>query len=97
MKITDFTILYDNILVKGIEIKEKDGVLTAVSYDDKPELGEVLTVGSGRVFDSGEVIPLVIEIGDTIYFNKYSSTKFNIDGDDYFIVREEDVVGYLRK
>lgn len=96
MKITDFKILYDNVLVKGIEIKEKDGVLLASSYEDKPEFGEVVSVGEGRIFDTGEVVQLKVKKGDMVYFNKYSSTKLNVDGNDYFVVHEEDIVGYIR-
>jgi len=95
--IKKFVILYDNVFVKGINIEEKDGILKPDSYEDKPELGEVINVGEGRIFDNGVIVPLRVQIGDIVYFNKYSSTKFNFDGNDYFVVREEDVTGYLRK
>ena len=94
--ITKFNILYDNVFVKGVEIKERDGIIKPSSYEDKPELGEVIKVGEGRIFDNGTIVPLKVKIGDTVYFNKYSTTKFNFDGVDYFVVREEDVVGYIR-
>lgn len=96
LQIDKFNILYDNIFVKGIEIEEKDGIIKPSNYDDKPEIGEVLRIGEGRIFDNGTVIPLKVQVGDTIYFNKYSSTKFNFDGEDFYVIREEDVIGYLR-
>lgn len=96
MKITDFQMLYDNVLVKGITIKEKGGVLTADAYEDKPELGEVVSLGTGRILENGETLPIQIKEGDVVYFNSYSATKFNIDGDDYFVVRSDDVMGFKR-
>lgn len=96
LDITAFNILYDNVFVKGIEIEERDGIIVPASYEDKPEIGLVIKVGEGRIFDNGNVIPLKVKEGDTVYFNKYSSVKFNFDGEDYFVVREEDIVGYIR-
>lgn len=96
LNIKDFNIIYDNIFVKGISIEEKDGIYRPSQYDDKPELGEVILVGEGRIFDNGTIIPLKVQVGDKIYFNKYSTTKFNIDGEDYYVVREEDVIAYVR-
>lgn len=96
LDITQFNVLYDNVFVKGIEIEERDGIVKPAQYDDKPELGIVIKVGTGRLFDNGELIPLAVKEGDTVYFNKYSTVKFNFDGQDYFVVREDDIVGYLR-
>lgn len=96
LKIDNFNVLYDNIFVKGIEVAEVDGVLTPSSYEDKPELGEVIKVGEGRIFDNGNIVPLRVSPGDVVYFNKYSSTKFRLEGEDYFVVREEDVVAFVR-
>lgn len=95
-KISDFQILHDNILIKGIDVTERDEIIKPLQYDDKPELGEVITPGTGRVLDSGAVLPTTVKKGDTVYFNKYSTVKFNFDGEDYYIVREEDIVGYIR-
>jgi len=96
LDVDSFHILYDNVFVKGIEIEERDGIVKPASYDDKPELGLVIKVGTGRILETGEILPLAVKPGDTVYFNKYSSTKFNFDGEDYFVVREEDVIGYIR-
>jgi len=85
--ITKYKFLLDNILVKGIKIEEVDGIYNPDSYEDKPEIGEVVSVG-GQVEE--------IKVGDTVLFNKYSTTKFNFDGVDYFVVRSEDCIGYQR-
>ena len=87
LTINKFKLLYDNILIKGITIDKRDGVLTAQSYESKPELGTVVSVGS---------LPGGVKVKDTVYFNKYSSVKFNVDGEDFFIVRAEDIIGYIR-
>lgn len=95
--ISKFNILYDNVFVKGIELPEAlDGVVRPAQYDDKPELGEVLSVGEGRLLDDGTTVSLKVRKGDTVYFNKYSSTKFSYAGEDYYVVREEDIVAYIR-
>lgn len=96
INVSKFNILYDNVLVKGISLEERDGIIKPDSYEDKPELGEVVKIGEGRIFDNGTVIPLKVKVGDIVYFNKYSVTKFNVDGTDWFVVREEDICGYLR-
>lgn len=96
LDIASFNVLYDNVFVKGIEIEERDGIIKPHQYDDKPELGTVIKVGTGRLLDSGSSVPLVVMVGDTVYFNKYSTVKFNFDGEDYFVVREEDIVGFVR-
>lgn len=94
--ITKFHILYDNVFVKGINIEEKDGIVKPAQYEDKPEIGEVISIGEGRIFENGSIVPLKVKTGDIVYFNKYSTTKFNFDGEDFYVVREEDIIGYTR-
>lgn len=94
--IKDFKVLYDNIVVRAVDIIEKRGVIVPTTYDTKAELGEVVAVGEGRIFDNGHIEPLRLMIGDLVYFNKYSTTKFNIDGTEYLVIREEDCVAYKR-
>lgn len=91
----DFNVLYDYVFVKPIEIEERDGIITPAQYDDKPELGTVIKVGQGRIFDNGTIVPLIVKEGNIIYFNKYSTVKFNFDGEDYYVLREHDIVGYV--
>jgi chaperonin GroES len=95
----DFELLYDNILVKAIDmetIDDKTGLIRSQGYEDKPEVGKVINVGEGRIFDNGTVVPLRIKKGDTVYWNKYSSVKIRLGTEDYYLLREEDIQGYIR-
>ena len=92
LDITSFTILHDNVLVQAIEITERDGIVKPSSYEDKPELGKVLAVGSGRQLESGEVVALKVKPGQIALFNEYSATKINLEGTDFYIIREEDII-----
>lgn len=85
--IKDFKLLHDNVLVKSILITEKRGVIVPTTYETKPELGEVVSFGDK--IDT-------LKIGDVVYFNKYSTIKFNVDGSEYFVLRFEDAIGYKR-
>ena len=95
--ITRFQLLDDKVLVSGIEVEEIAGILKPSSYEHKPELGLVITVGEGRMLESGQRVPMRLKKGDVVLFNKYSSEEYNLDGQFYYIVRAEDIVGYLRK
>ena len=83
MDITKFRILQDNVLVLGIEIEMVGKIKKSKSYENKPELGRVINIGDKIT---------TVKVGETVLFNKYSSTKYNLDGKDYFIVRAEDIV-----
>jgi len=93
----DFEYLYDNVLVVPIVIDEVgNGLVRPQGYEDKPEIGEVVKVGEGRIFDNGVVVPLKVKVGDIVYFNKYSSVKIRLDTTDYLILKEEDLQGFYR-
>ena len=94
--IKDFRVLYDNVIVLPIDITAKRGVIIPTTSETKAELGEVVAVGEGRIFDNGVIEPLRLKVGDLVYFNKYSSTKFNIDGTEFLVIREEDCIAYNR-
>ncbi len=96
INIKDFKLIGDNVLVKSIIITEKKGVIVPTTYETKPELGEVISVGEGRFFENGHQEPLRVKKGDIVYFNKYSTNKFNIDGEELYVLREEDILGYIR-
>lgn len=87
LDITKYTLLHDNVLVKGIKIEDIDGIINPDSYEDKPDIGEVISTGS-KVEE--------VKKGDNILFNPHSTTKMNLDGNDFYFVRLEDVVGYIR-
>lgn len=90
--IAEFTFLNDYILVKALKSEGVAGLVKPDQYDDKPELGVVVACGSGRVLDNGSVVPLGFRVGDTIFFGKYSSMQTRSLGEDYFIIRSEDVM-----
>jgi chaperonin GroES len=100
MAATSFTPLHDRILVKRTEEKEttsKFGIIIPDSAKEKPQQGEVISVGKGKSNDEGKVFPLDVKAGDTILFGKYSGTEIKLDGEEFLIMREEEVLGILKK
>ena len=94
---TKFTPLHDRILVRRVEEADttRGGIIIPDSAKDKPQEGEVIAVGRGKSNDEGKVFPLAVKEGDRILFGKYSGTEIKIDGDDFIIMREEEVLGIL--
>jgi chaperonin GroES len=100
MAATSFIPLHDRILVKRTEEKEsttKFGIIIPDSAKEKPQQAEVISVGKGKSNDEGKVFPLDVKPGDTILFGKYSGTEIKLDGEEYLIMREEEVLGILKK
>jgi chaperonin GroES len=91
------TPLHDRIVVKRIEEAEttRGGIIIPDSAKDKPQEGEVIAVGKGKISEEGKVRPLDVKEGDRILFGKYSGTEIKIDGDEFIIMREEEVLGIL--
>ena len=89
--------LADRVLVRRIaeEEKTKGGLFIPDTAKEKPAEGEVIAVGAGKADDSGKVRPLDVKKGDRILFGKYSGSEVKIDGEEYLILREEDVLGIL--
>ncbi|HEY5329555.1 MAG TPA: co-chaperone GroES [Acidobacteriaceae bacterium] len=94
-----FTPLHDRILVRRLEEGEtvRGGIIIPDSAKEKPQQGEVISVGKGKSNDEGKVFPLDVKAGDTILFGKYSGTEIKLDGEDLLIMREEEVLGILSK
>jgi chaperonin GroES len=94
-----FTPLHDRILVRRIEEGEsiRGGIIIPDSAKEKPQQGEVISVGKGKSNDEGKVFPLDVKAGDTVLFGKYSGTEIKLDGEDLLIMREEEVLGILSK
>lgn len=92
-----FTPLHDRILVKRVEeaTTTRGGIIIPDSAKDKPQEGEVISVGKGRVNEDGKTFPLAVKDGDHILFGKYSGTEIKIDGEDYLIMKEDEVLGVL--
>ena len=89
--------LHDRILIKGVEDQEsvKGGIIIPDTAKEKPQEGEVIAVGNGSKKKDGTVIPLDVKAGDRILFGKYSGTDITIEGDEYLILREEDVLAIV--
>jgi chaperonin GroES len=92
-----FTPLHDRILVRRIEEGEttRGGIIIPDSAKEKPQEGEVMSAGKGKVNEEGKVRPLDVKEGDRILFGKYSGTEIKLDGEDFIIMREEEVLGIL--
>jgi chaperonin GroES len=92
-----FTPLHDRILVRRVEeaATTRGGIIIPDSAKDKPQEGEVVSVGTGRTNDEGKTFPLAVKDGDRILFGKYSGTEIKIDGEDYIIMKEDEVLGIL--
>jgi chaperonin GroES len=93
-----FTPLHDRILVQRLEEGEtlRGGIIIPDSAKEKPQQGKVISVGKGKSNDEGKVFPLDVKAGDTVLFGKYSGTEIKLDGDDFLIMREEEVLGILK-
>lgn len=89
--------LQDRIIVKRLEEEEKTagGIIIPDAAKEKPMQGEVMAAGKGKVSENGNVNPLDVKVGDKILFGKYAGTEVKLDGDDYLIMREDDVLGVL--
>jgi chaperonin GroES len=93
----NFRPLHDRILIKRVEEKEtaKGGIIIPDTAKEKPQEGEVIAVGHGKKTDKGQVIALDVKAGDRILFGKYSGTEIKLDGEEYLIIREEEVLGVI--
>ena len=94
---TKFTALHDRILVRRIEEGDvtRGGIIIPDSAKEKPQEGEVVSAGKGKISEEGKVRPLDVKEGDRILFGKYSGTEIKLDGEDFIIMREEEVLGVL--
>ena len=89
--------LHDRLLVRRIEEKEtaKGGIIIPDTAKEKPQEGEVLAVGNGKILDNGTKVALDVKVGDKILFGKYSGTDIKIDGNEVLILREDEVLAVL--
>ena len=90
--------LHDRLIVERIEEQEQQvgGIIIPDSAKEKPQQGKVLAVGKGKVKDDGKVAPLDVKEGDTILFGKYSGQEIKLDGKEYLIMREDEVLAILQ-
>jgi chaperonin GroES len=89
--------LHDRVLVKRFteEEKSKGGIIIPDTAKEKPVQGEIISAGQGRVTEDGKIRPLDVKKGDRILFGKYAGTEIKIDGEEYLMMREEDVLGVI--
>ena len=92
-----FRPLHDRILIKRIEEREtaKGGIIIPDTAKEKPQEGEVISVGNGKMTEEGKVIALDVKAGDRILFAKYSGAEIKLDNNEYLILREEEVLGVI--
>lgn len=92
-----FRPLHDRMLVKRVEEekKTKGGIIIPDTVKEKPIEGKVMAVGNGRVGEDGKRIPLEVKKGDRVLFGKYGGTEVKMDGEEYLIMREDDILGIL--
>jgi len=91
--------LQDRVVVQRIneEAKTKGGIIIPDSAKEKPAEGKVISVGPGRVSDDGKTIKLDVKAGDNVLFSKYAANEVKIDGVEYLIMREDDILGVIEK
>ena len=91
--------MQDRIIVKRVEEETKTagGILIPDTAKEKPQQGEVVAVGKGKVTEDGKVIPLDVKAGDKVLIGKYAGTEIKLEGQDYLIMREDDILGVLEK
>jgi len=94
-----FRPLHDRVLVKRIEAEEKtkSGIIIPDTAKEKPMEGEVVSVGTGIRQENGTITPLDVRTGDRILFGKWSGTEIRLDGADYLVMKESDIMGILSK
>ena len=87
--------LHDRVLLKPIEEQEsiRGGIIIPDSAKEKPQEGEVVAVGNGKVLEDGTILPLELQAGDRVLFGKFSGTEIKLDDEEYLILREEEVLG----
>jgi chaperonin GroES len=89
--------LHDRIIVERLEKEAKtaSGIIIPDSAKEKPVQGNVVAVGKGKVTEDGKVLPLDVKVGDKVLFGKYSGTEVKIEGSEYLMMREDDVLGVV--
>ena len=89
--------LHDRLLVRRIEEKEtvKGGIIIPDTAKEKPQEGKVIAVGNGKILENGQKLTLDVKVGDKILFGKYSGTDIKIDGEEYLILREDEVLAVI--
>ena len=90
-----FRPLHDRVLIKVLESEEKTagGIIIPDTAKEKPQEGEVVAIGGGAITESGKTVPMDVKVGDLVLFGKWSGTDVKIDGKEYSIMKESDIMG----
>ena len=93
----NITPLHDRVIVKPAAAEEKTagGIIIPDTAKEKPVQGEIIAVGQGRIGDDGKIRPLDVKKGDRVLFGKYAGTEIKIEGEEFLMMREEDILGVL--
>ena len=91
--------LYDKVLIKRVENEQTSagGIIIPDTAQEKTQIGVVKAVGQGKVSNDGSLKPLNVKVGDNVLFGKYSGTEISFDGEEYLIIREEEILGIIEK
>ncbi len=91
--------LGDRVVVKPVEEEEQlpSGIVLPDTAKDKPQKGEVVAVGSGKLLENGERVPLEVKVGDIVVFAKYGGTEIELEGEEYIVLSERDLLAVLEK
>ena len=94
-----FRPLHDRVLVESLDSEEKTsgGIIIPDTAKEKPQEGKVIAVGPGSKSDDGKIIPMDVKVGDHVLFGKWSGTEVKVDGKDYSIMKESDIMGVIAK
>jgi chaperonin GroES len=94
-----FRPLHDRVVVKRVEAEEKSagGIIIPDTAKEKPQQGEVISVGPGGRDETGKLIPIDLKAGDRVLFGKWSGTEVKLDGEEYLIMKESDIMGVLEE
>ena len=89
--------LHDRVIVQRTEEeqKSKGGIIIPDTAKEKPQEGKIIAVGKGKMLDDGKLVPLDVKVGDKVLFNKYAGSDIKIEGEEYMIMREEDILGVI--
>ena len=89
--------LHDRILVRRTQEEEKTagGLFIPDTAKEKPQKGEIVAIGKGRITEEGKVLPLEVKVGDRVLFGKYSGSELKLNGEDFLMMKEEDILGVI--
>ncbi len=89
--------LHDRVIVRRLDEEEKSagGIIIPDTAKEKPIQGEIIAAGNGKILENGDVRPLDVKAGDRVIFSKYAGTEIKLDGEEYLMMREDDILGVI--